>query len=278
MSQRPDTAEAESLAPETLEGWYVLHDGYTLDWAKWRSMPGAERALLIDELAAWTATAGTVEQGQSACYQMLGQKSDLLWLHYRSSPAELGAVERGLRSCGVFDYLVPSFSYLSVIEASLYEATAIAHGMLARKGITPGKEGFDAAFEAELEVQRAALNQRVFRDIPAQNHICIYPMNKRRGEHVNWYDLSIDERRKLMRGHGKLGRKYVPAVTQVISGSVGLDDWEWMVDLHSDDPLLFKKLVYEMRFDPASSRYAEFGAFLVGLKLDDNALRQYLAL
>jgi len=91
-------------------------------------------------------------------------------------------------------------------------------------------------------------------------------MSKRRGEQVNWFDLPADERAELMRGHGAIGRKYAGQVVQVISGSVGLDDWEWGVTLFADDPLVFKKLVYEMRFDPASSRYALFGPFYVGIR------------
>ena len=280
MSSRPEPDTNPHEAPETLEGWYVLHDGYRIDWPRWRGLDGATRGKLIDGLVAWSAQQQAVAEdaGDSAGYAIIGHKAELLWIHYRRSPGELAAVERSLRDCGAFDYLEPSFSYLSVIEASLYEATAIAHGMLARQGLSPGKDGFDQAFADELERQREHLHQRVYRRVPDQSHVCIYPMSKRRGEHVNWYDMSLEERRGLMRSHGKLGAKYRDLVTQVISGSVALDDWEWMVDLHADDPLQFKKLVYEMRFDPASSRFAEFGGFLIGLRQDEAALRAYLEL
>src|SRR5262249_60946691 len=81
----------------------------------------------------------------------------------------------------------------------------------------------------------------------------------------------------LMRGHGTIGRKYAGQVTQVISGSVGLDDWEWGVTLFADDPLVFKKLVYEMRFDPASSRFALFGPFYVGIRFAPEVLGEVLS-
>ena len=92
--------------------------------------------------------------------------------------------------------------------------------------------------------------------MPPRRYLCFYPMSKRRGEHVNWYDLPATERAAFMRGHGEIGRRYAGKVVQVIQGSVGLDDWEWGVTLFADDPLVFKKLIYEMRFDPASSRFA----------------------
>src|SRR3989442_7271510 len=102
-------------------------------------------------------------------------------------------------------------------------------------------------------------------------------MTKRRGETVKWFALTAEERADLMRGHGAIGRKYAGQVVQVISGSVGLDDWEWGVTLFADDPLVFKKLIYEMRFDPASSRYALFGAFYVGMRFAPAALGQVLS-
>ena len=101
-------------------------------------------------------------------------------------------------------------------------------------------------------------------------------MSKRRGEQVNWFDLPAKDRAELMRGHGEIGRKYAGQVVQVISGSVGLDDWEWGVTLFADDPLVFKHLVYEMRFDPASSRYALFGPFYVGIRFAASALAPVL--
>jgi chlorite dismutase len=91
-------------------------------------------------------------------------------------------------------------------------------------------------------------------------------MNKTRGEQVNWYMLPMEERRAMMRSHGTIGHKYAGIVQQMITGSVGYDDWEWGVTLFADDPLQFKKLVYEMRFDEVSARYAQFGPFMIGVR------------
>jgi chlorite dismutase len=145
--------------------------------------------------------------------------------------------------------------------------------MLERRGIAAGSEGFDAAQRAEME---KLARPRLYPAIPAPRYLCFYPMSKRRGEQVNWYDLPAAERGAFMRGHGEIGRRYAGRVVQVIQGSVGLDDWEWGVTLFADDPLVFKKLIYEMRFDPASSRFALFGPFYVGIRFAPAALGEVL--
>ncbi len=101
-------------------------------------------------------------------------------------------------------------------------------------------------------------------------------MSKRRSGADNWYTLSMDERRTMMRGHGQVGHQFAAQVTQVVSGAIGLDDWEWGVDLHGDDPLAFKKLVTAMRYDEGSARFAEFGPFLIGLRQDAAQLKTLL--
>ena len=140
----------------------------------------------------------------------------------------------------------------------------------------PETEGFDRAFNEELEVQRQRVMSRLFLDLPAARYVCFYPMNKRRGEVVNWYSESFERRASMMREHGMIGRHYSGKVTQVISGSIGFDDWEWGVDLFAQDPLVFKKLIYEMRFDEASAKFAEFGPFYVGLQFAPPQLAAYL--
>ena len=117
---------------------------------------------------------------------------------------------------------------------------------------------------------------RLFPVMPRRRHVCFYPMNKRRGEIKNWYAEPFESRAAMMREHGHIGRHYAGRVTQIISGSIGFDDWEWGVDLFADDPLVFKKLIYEMRFDKASAEFAEFGPFYVGLQFDADELATLL--
>jgi peroxiredoxin len=253
-------------APQTIEGWYTLHDVYSFDWPAWHATDAVDRTHAADELTAWLeGLAAYPERGDSKIYSVVTQKGDFLFCHYRKSPAALNEIELGLRKLRIFEYLAPAYSYLSVIEVSLYEVQAMAMRRLADRGIAPGTPEHDAALAKEMEVQKERMNERLFRTIPPQRYICFYPMNKRRGEHVNWYALPLKERRAMMRGHGSIGHKFAEHVTQVIGGSTGLDDWEWGVSLHAEDPLSFKKLIYEMRFDPASSWFAEFGPFYVGV-------------
>jgi len=253
--------------PQTLEGWYVLHDVYAVDWPRWWALDLATRQEIVEAAQAWLVEAAAVEKGDTAAYSVVTQKGDLMFVHYRESPDELNRTELSLRRSCLFGFLRPAYSYLSTIEISLYELTAIAYKKLSDQGIRPGTADFDTQFEVEMDKQKQRVRGRLFRDIPPQRYICFYPMNKRRGEHVNWYKLSMEERRAFMRDHGRIGHKYHETITQIIGGSVGLDDWEWGVSLHSDDMLLFKKLIYEMRFDPASALFAEFGPFYLGVRL-----------
>ena len=128
-----------------------------------------------------------------------------------------------------------------------------------------------------METQRERVQNRLFIEVPPRRYVCFYPMNKRRGEALNWYSEPFERRAPMMREHGMIGRHYAGKVTQIISGSIGYDDWEWGVDLFADDPLVFKKLIYEMRFDEASAKFAEFGPFYTGLQFSPSQLGALLA-
>src|SRR5450432_3048866 len=120
------------------------------------------------------------------------------------------------------------------------------------------------------------MQPRLFPDIPPHKYICFYPMDRKRGEEKNWYQLPMAERQRLMHEHGMIGRRYAGQVKQIISGSIGFDDWEWGVDLFADEPLVFKKLIYEMRFDEVSAVYALFGHFYVGVRVPAAQLEKLL--
>src|SRR5438128_11062180 len=120
------------------------------------------------------------------------------------------------------------------------------------------------------------MKPRLFPSMPPNRYLCFYPMDRRRGEDKNWYTLPMEERQRQMNEHGLVGRRYAGEVKQIITGSIGFDDWEWGVDLFADDPIVFKKLIYEMRFDEASAWYAEFGPFYVGLQFRADQLPRLL--
>jgi len=264
-------------APETVEGWYIQHDIYTVQWPQWRSLATPERDAIIEETAAWLSEQSAPEQGSSAFFSLLGQKGDVLCVHFRPRLEALNQVKLGLRQTGLFAYMQPGYSYVSVIELGLYEVIGAVQRTLAMAGVQAGTPDYDAAYQQELARQKQAMHERLYPAIPDGRYVCFYPMNKRRGEVHNWYALSMDERRGLMRGHGMVGRKYAGRVKQIISGSVGFDDWEWGVSLFADDPLVFKKLIYEMRFDPVSALYGEFGAFFVGIRLQPSDIGAFLS-
>jgi chlorite dismutase len=263
-----------SDAPVTLDGWYSLHDVYALDWPRWNALRDDERAEITASTAKVLQAAEAPDDGHSACFSLLSQKGDLCLLHWRRDLEALRRVETAVARSALREFLVPSYSYLAVIELGTYELAGQAGKALERRGLTPDGDGWEEALGTEM---RRMAEPRLYPPVPAGRYLCFYPMSKRRGEQVNWYDLPAAERGTFMRGHGMIGRKYAGKVMQIIQGSVGFDDWEWGVSLFADDPLVFKKLIYEMRFDPASSRYALFGPFYVGIRFPAQALADVLA-
>jgi hydrogen peroxide-dependent heme synthase len=249
--------------PLTLEGASVLHQMVRVRWAAWKALPEATRAGIVAEAV---AALSSMEQNKSATFSLLGHKGDLLFVHFRNSFEELNRAELQLARLKLWDYLEPTSSYLSVVELGLYESTSKVYGSLAARGIAAHSPEWKSEIETVLERQKEAMYPRLYPDVPPHRYICFYPMDRRRGEDKNWYQVPMAERQQLMHEHGMIGRRYAGEVKQIITGSIGFDDWEWGVDLFADDPLVFKKLIYEMRFDEVSAIYALFGTFYVGLR------------
>ena len=197
-------------------------------------------------------------------------------VHFRESFDELNQAELSLARLRLSDFLEPTTSYLSVIELGLYESTLKTYKSLAERGVEPHSEEWNQAIQETLARQKEAMKPRLFPAIPPNRYICFYPMDRRRGEDKNWYTVPMEERQRQMNEHGMVGRRYAGQVKQIITGSIGFDDWEWGVDLFADDPLVFKKLIYEMRFDEVSAVYALFGSFYVGLRCPASRLGQLL--
>jgi peroxiredoxin len=254
--------------PETLEGWSVLHHMFRIDWPSLHSLSDQTRHDLAHEFAA----SAVAKDGGTAFVHLLGHKADLMLIHFRKSFEELSQAQLALQRTRLSEHLEMTTSYVSIVELGMYEMTAKIHQQLAERSLKQGTEEFDRAFDEEMSQQKNRVMGRLFPEIPARRHVCFYPMNKRRGESKNWYREPFARRGEMMLDHGIVGRHYAGRVTQIISGSIGFDDWEWGVDLFADDPLVFKKLIYEMRFDEASAVYAEFGAFYIGLQFSPKNL------
>ena len=263
--------------PLTMEGASVLHQMFRVKWAQWRQLPADQQRVIAAEASQAFAE---IEHGGSfgsAVFSLLGHKGDLLLIHFRKSFDELNAAELRLRTLRLWNYLEETHSYLSVVELGLYESTAKTYAALAEKGIEPGTPEWAAGVEEVLARQRVAMAPRLWPEIPAARYVCFYPMDRKRGEDKNWYQLPMAERQRQMSEHGQIGRRYAGEVKQIISGSIGFDDWEWGVDLFAEDPMVFKKLIYEMRFDKVSAVYALFGTFYIGLRFPVGQLSEYLA-
>ena len=265
------------FVPETLEGWSVLHLMYRVDWGRLGDVGPGERRQMAEEFStALSHGTSSPEHGASALVQLLGHKGDLMVIVVRRSFDALAGAQLALSRAKLHAALTGTASYLSIVELGMYEMTAKIHRQLADRGLMQGSGEYDAAFDEEMERQRQRVAGRLFAPLPKARYVCFYPMDKRRGEMHNWYTLEFARRAEMMLEHGKVGREYAGAVTQIISGSIGLDDWEWGVDLFADDPLTFKKLIYEMRFDEASAKYAAFGSFYTGLQFSADELGKFL--
>src|SRR3954468_13504996 len=252
------TAPTLAHPPETLEGWYVLHQIFRSSKKKaaaHMSKSLAQRVAALETGAGWSCSA-----------RLIGSASDFMVVHFRESLDALGQAQDAV-SESVGDELALSYSFVSVTEAGLYHLTA----ELAREAVERGGSGGDAEYtkavadRAKAERESQHVKRRLYPELPADMpYVCFYPMSKRRDAGQNWYELSLSERSRLMHSHGLTGRRYAGRVQQVISGAIGLDAWEWGVTLFARDPLDFKKLVTDMRFDEVSARYALFGDFYVG--------------
>ena len=267
---RPAHTEAISseipAVPLTVEGYSVLHQMMRFRWSAWRSLREPERQEIVGEAVPIMAAMEKNPHGQSAFYSLIGHKGDLMFVHFRESFDELNRAELQLAQPRLSQYWETTTSYLSVIELGLYDSTTKVYKTLAERGIEPHSEEWNREINETLARQKDAMRPRLYPAIPPNRYACFYPMDRRRGEEKNWYTLPIEERARQMSEHGLVGRRYAGEVRQIITGSIGFDDWEWGVDLFSDDPLVFKKLIYEMRFDQVSAEYALFGQFYVGLR------------
>ena len=197
-------------------------------------------------------------------------------IHFRDTIRSLNQAELKLAQCEFYNFLTLKYSYLSVVELGLYESSMKTYGALIADGTQEHTAEWDTAIREVLKRQSAAMTERLYPPIPPASYLCFYPMDRKRGEHVNWYTIPIAERQRMMHDHMLIGRSYGDRVRQVISGSIGLDDWEWGVDLFAEDPVVFKRLIYEMRFDESSALYAAFGPFYVGVRLPVEKLGKWL--
>jgi hydrogen peroxide-dependent heme synthase len=266
-NQRTKKVMTAAIPPATLEGWYALHQVYALDWGAVAALEnGAREDLARDADTLFSRLARPEAGGWSAAYRLAGGGADVLFVHFRPTLDELSAAELEVKRSLLARHARLTYDFLSVTEAGLYHATAET----AREH-EPRSAAFDRelAIRAEEELQSSHVQTRLYPQIPdGMRYVSFYPMSKRRAPGQNWYTLPVDERSRLMRDHGLTGRRYARRIFQVISGSLGLDEWEWGVTLYARDPLEFKRIVTEMRYDEASAVFSDFGRFFTGIHVE----------
>src|ERR1043165_4617358 len=260
-------------------GIHVLHLFYSINRKRWAELGAGESAAALQRVEAFAAKNNQASHPKLRSFATIGAKADCAFILYA---AELGAVaqmHRDLENCFPAGTLVREYSYFSVTELVEYMATDEDNraALIAEK-LEPGSEAYEKRW-AELAKRKAEYEQyRLYPELPDWEVMAFYPMSKRRSGSDNWYSLDFATRKKLMAGHARVGRKFAGRISQLITGSTGLDDWEWGVTLMAHQVDSLKEIVYEMRFDEVSARYGEFGPFYINLRLLPAALWAHLGL
>ncbi len=252
-----------------LEGWHVLHLFYKIEYGQWSLLGADEQLRAKTNLTALAQEIRATPETQLLTFAVVSSKADLGFMLLTPDLHTANAFEKRLSQALGPDVLTPVYSYFSMTERSEYapSAEAFAAELEKDQGLAPGSPEFEKKlgdFRARMEKYG---RDKLYPNLPGWPVLCFYPMSKRRNPGQNWYTLSFEERRELMAGHGRVGRRWHGKILQLITGSTGLDDAEWGVTLFAHNTSDIKGIVYEMRFDPVSAEYAEFGEFYIGLQL-----------
>lgn len=263
------------------QGIHVLHAFYRVDRARWAALAVGEAAATCSRLEALCSRWPGPAQPRLLTYANVGGKADLAVVFFADDLQNLGAGHRELETVFPPGTLQPVYSYLSVTELPEYVTTdddlrrMLQYG---EKKLTPGTPDFEAAFIVAKQRNDEYLHYRLYPELPDWEIMCFYPMSKKRDQADNWYMQSLEARKELMKGHARTGRKFAGRISQLITGSTGLDDWEWGVTLMAHQLDAVKEIVYEMRFDEVSARFGDFGPFYINLRLSPGELWTHLRL
>lgn len=262
-------ASIEKLEPK--EGLFVLHLFYRFEAGA--AAGAASSKAVLGELEALLAEARQADRTQAATLSLIG-RADLGFLFLSPDLYRLHGWEKRLAALLGRHGWTKLFSFFSMTERSDYTTSEEEHAdqLASQEGLVPGSPEFEGKMNSFRERMRHYTEVRLYPTLPDWRFFAFYPMNKKRETGANWYALPFPERKELMQGHSLVGRRYAGRVIQYVTGSTGLDDWEWGVTLFAHDPYEIKSIVAEMRFDPVSAHYGEFGPFFTGLQMPPVAI------
>jgi len=235
------------------EGWYLLHDLRTFDWGGWNSADERTKERAVGGAVEYVKEVSDPEEGDTAVFGVVGDEADLMMVHVRPKIEGVDAARRRFERTAFADFTDVSESYISVAEVG---------------GYTNG--------DIESDDLSGYARSKLFPDIPDKDYVSFYPMSRKREPEQNWYETDLDHRHEMMNEHRESGEAYAGKIKQIIAGSIGIDRWEWTVDLFTDDMKHAKSIVYEMRFDEATARYSEFGPFYTGMRLAPEDIEGYV--
>ena len=265
------------------EGRHVLHLFFRIDYSAWNYFNEEEQREKFCGLEKLITEIKALSDTQLLHFSMVTPKADLGFMLITPDLDELDRAAKKLEQALGHGVLVPTFSWLSMTERSEYGMNdeEYAAKLEQEEGVTPTMPAFEENMQAFRERIAKYVQERLYPQLPVAEEwpvFCFYPMSKRRNPEQNWYGLPLDVRKKLMQGHALVGRRYAGRVRQFITGSTGLDDQEWGVSLFAKTTSSIKEIVYEMRFDEVSVKYAEFGEFFIGIQMAPEALAERLGL
>ncbi len=262
------------------EGWHVLHLYYRVDYGQWDLLDSDEREAARQHLVALIDEARTIADTQLLTFSVVTPRADLAFMLLTPDLQVANEIEKRLSLSLGPEVLNPVYSYLSLTERSEYlpRPEDYARSLETEDALAPGSAEFEEKMADYHQRSEKYLKHRLWPRLPDWPVMCFYPMSKRRGDKHNWYALDFAARKELMSGHARVGRQWSGKILQLITGSTGLDEMEWGVTLFAKDSNDIKGIVYEMRFDPVSADYADFGDFLIGLQLPITELFRRLQL
>lgn len=258
-------APATEVSLEPSKGWHVTHSFYAFDRARLAGLSAAARAEGAGHFAAALDPAASGAPRRLQAWIVPGHKADFGIVAMDPSPLVVEDVHQRLLAGPLGPALVPTYSFVGLTEVSEYVPNVEQYSQrLVEEGEVADSPTHKAKVQGYAAREDAMRKARIEPDLPPWPNACFYPMNKKREVGENWFTLPFEERSRLMAEHGRTGMSFGGRVTQLITVSVGLDDWEWGVTLWARRPDFLKEIVYKMRFDEASARYAEFGPFYTG--------------